>query len=244
MVTADLLLKRIHGSADGRIFFVGDLHGCMPQLAQALRQVQFIPWRDKLVSVGDLTDRGPDSPACLALLGKPWFHAVRGNHEQMALAAMQGDAGQQASWSFNGGNWFSDLEISRQPMIRQLYQERVSNLPYLLEVNLADGRRIGVVHADLPLEKLRSWNELLPLLHREPELLTHLLWSRDRLMSLLKGHEVSTRLPGLDALVMGHTPIQVPLYIGNCAYIDTGCYHSGNLTLVEAQNLLNALSRD
>ena len=44
----------------GRDLAVGDIHGYFSRLEQTLNQAGFDPARDRLFSVGDLTDRGPD----------------------------------------------------------------------------------------------------------------------------------------------------------------------------------------
>ena len=49
-------------------FIVGDLHGCRAMLDTLLAHVGFDGSRDRLFSVGDLVDRGPDSEGCLDLL--------------------------------------------------------------------------------------------------------------------------------------------------------------------------------
>lgn len=50
----------------GRAFVVGDLRGCLPALRRALHKVDFSPEQgDRLLSAGDLIDRGPRVwPAC------------------------------------------------------------------------------------------------------------------------------------------------------------------------------------
>ena len=72
----------------GRDFVVGDLHGCIDHFERLLDQIEFDAEKDRMFSVGDLVDRGPDSMACLRLLKEPWFHAVLGNHEDMMLDAV------------------------------------------------------------------------------------------------------------------------------------------------------------
>src|SRR3546814_10866998 len=69
----------------GSDFIVGDLHGCLDLLQVELDRVGFDRAKDRLFSVGDLIDRGPDSMGCLRLLREPWFFAARGNHEDMLL---------------------------------------------------------------------------------------------------------------------------------------------------------------
>ncbi|HEX8909086.1 MAG TPA: metallophosphoesterase, partial [Anaeromyxobacteraceae bacterium] len=44
-----------------RTIVVGDVHGCLEELDELLRLVELRPGFDRLVFVGDLLDRGPDS---------------------------------------------------------------------------------------------------------------------------------------------------------------------------------------
>ncbi len=69
------------GNLQGRDFIVGDLHGHPDVLYQLMDQVGFDVDTDRLFSVGDLVDRGPNSAAALDLLDAPWFYPVLGNHD-------------------------------------------------------------------------------------------------------------------------------------------------------------------
>ncbi len=69
---------------------VGDIHGHFKFLTMALDKLDFNTELDRIFSVGDLIDRGPDSIDVLNWLEKPWFHAVRGNHEQMLIDCISG----------------------------------------------------------------------------------------------------------------------------------------------------------
>lgn len=51
----------------GRDLFVGDIHGNFSLLIHALKHLHFDKYKDRLFSVGDLTDRGEDSLHCLNL---------------------------------------------------------------------------------------------------------------------------------------------------------------------------------
>ena len=62
----------------GRDFAVGDVHGHFSRLQEGLDRLGFDPARDRLFSVGDLVDRGPENEAALEWLAQPWFHAVQG----------------------------------------------------------------------------------------------------------------------------------------------------------------------
>jgi hypothetical protein len=79
------IVQRYERNVRGRDFVVGDIHGCFDQLRAALDTAGFLPESDRLFSVGDLIDRGPQSTETLQWLAKPWFHACIGNHDDMAL---------------------------------------------------------------------------------------------------------------------------------------------------------------
>ena len=59
---------------DGRDFVVGDIHGMFQHLTELLEQIEFDEGSDRLFSVGDLVDRGPESHRALEWLDKPWFY--------------------------------------------------------------------------------------------------------------------------------------------------------------------------
>ena len=69
----------------GRDFLVGDIHGMFSKLDEILHDLCFNITVDRLFSVGDMVDRGPESYDVLKWLAASWFHSVRGNHEQMAI---------------------------------------------------------------------------------------------------------------------------------------------------------------
>src|SRR3546814_10796357 len=104
----------------GRDVIVGDMHGCLDLFQAQLDRIGFDPTKDRIFSVGDLADRGPDSMGCLRLLREPWFYAVHGNHEDMLLdyaypcvmPYAYNEAGDQLFR--NGGRWVLDRGKSEQ----------------------------------------------------------------------------------------------------------------------------------
>ena len=78
-------IQKLPSNTRGTDYVIGDLHGCFSLLERLLGEVHFDKSRDRLFSVGDLIDRGPESLRCLQLLAEPWFYAVQGNHENMML---------------------------------------------------------------------------------------------------------------------------------------------------------------
>lgn len=64
-----------------RRIFVGDIQGCREQLEQLLAKVGFAAGRDRLIPVGDLVNKGPDSDGVLDLAMQLNAEPVLGNHD-------------------------------------------------------------------------------------------------------------------------------------------------------------------
>ena len=153
------LIRTLPSNDQGRDYVVGDLHGCRQLLDQLLEFVDFSPENDRLFSVGDLIDRGSDSLGCLALLEKPWFYAVRGNHEEMLLdfawkyiqncSSLDRSGGHPLF--LNGGTWIdadSNFAEDRPEAPLSALLPKVQQLPMLIVVG--EGKqRFHIVHAEL-----------------------------------------------------------------------------------------------
>jgi predicted phosphodiesterase len=70
-----------------RVIVVGDVHGCVAELRLLLDRLYYRSGVDLLVCVGDLVNKGPDSPGVLRLAAEAQAVSVRGNHDDQALAA-------------------------------------------------------------------------------------------------------------------------------------------------------------
>ncbi|THD44389.1 MAG: hypothetical protein DI608_00370, partial [Rothia mucilaginosa] len=116
-----------------------------PTAASGGDAVGFDPAIDRLFSVGDLVDRGPHSEAALEWLARPWFHAVQGNHEALAITRVRGGRLDLEMYRAAGGSWF--LDLPRKAQLR--FVERFEQLPIAIEVESAAGL-VGLLHADSP----------------------------------------------------------------------------------------------
>lgn len=72
-----------------RTVVVGDVHGCRRELERLLERIGVSP-SDRLLFVGDLVGRGPDTVGVLKLARKLGATVVRGNHEQKLIAYREG----------------------------------------------------------------------------------------------------------------------------------------------------------
>ncbi len=217
------LIKRLERNTKGRDLIVGDIHGHFGKLQAALDAVGFSPNAgDRLISVGDLVDRGPECDLVLDWLGKPWFHAVLGNHEDMAIRWSEGDLDRDL-YVANGGGW----NVSNPVDQRNILASAFAALPIAIEIETEAGL-VGVVHAACPAPSWAEFAEALRVLEGRPELLesmeavgllAHAIWSRDRVQAM-----DDSIVDGVRAVVVGHTPMDAMSALGNTMFIDTGAW--------------------
>lgn len=139
---------------DGPIDVVGDVHGEIDPLRELLGRLGYDssgrhPEGRRLVFVGDLGDRGPDSPAVFGLVrdwvGRGLAQCVLGNHE---LNLLRGESKQ-------GNRWFVDPAHPEQQPGGEFEHSRVAPeslkpvwLEFLASLPLALERKdLRVVHA-------------------------------------------------------------------------------------------------
>lgn len=210
-------IKRFAINTAGRDFAVGDIHGHFSLLQAALDAVGFDPAVDRLFSVGDLVDRGPECRDVLDWLYKPWFEPARGNHDDYVCRF---DTCDVDNWVYNGGSWFAGLAWDEQREFAAQFRE----LPIAIEVETPLGL-IGIIHADCPFP---TWEQLRRELE-QPESAKRLklvqntcMWSRSRVE---QGD--ATVVAGVRAVVVGHTPLRSPGVFGNVIHIDTAGWRPG-----------------
>lgn len=214
-------------NATGQDYAVGDIHGHFTRLQETLDRIGFDVARDRLFSVGDLVDRGPESELALEWLNLPWFHAIQGNHEDVAIRYARGNPVDADTYRRNGGGWFLALDSMRQ----QEFAQAFAALPYAIEVDTQEGV-VGLVHANCPFE---SWAQLRKALFARRSLRTRCMWDRRRIE-----FQDMRRVAGIRAVIVGHTPLKAPVTLGNVYHIDTGGWlpdEAGYFTLIDLGSL-------
>lgn len=235
-----VLLKDYVVNTDGRDYVVGDIHGHFSLLEALLIYVDFDTARDRLFSVGDLIDRGPESRKVVEYLAKPWFHAILGNHETMLLnvapVLMQGrrDSIGEVRWRRNGGDWFFELDCSEQDTI----YAAVKRLPVVAEIVLPGGVRAGLAHATM----WPNWSQLRDVSGAttkpaNPHQVEDLVWSRELAHSvaynIIYGMDYNVAIRGIDVVFFGHTPMKKPVRAENTRWLDTGAGSGNRLSIAE-----------
>ena len=218
-VPAHALVRCMPRNTHGRDLLVGDVHGHATKLLAALAEVGFdAAAGDRVFILGDLVDRGPESAEALALLERPGFFAVRGNHEDMLAGWVDGavDAGHYRA---NGGAWAMDLP--RAEALRLAAIGRA--LPVAIELETPAGL-VGLVHAGCPMA---NWTDFVAVLQGQSDdshmgvmhCVSMALWSRARI-----DHMDDSLVDGVRAVVVGHTPVERPTSLGNTHFIDCGAW--------------------
>lgn len=214
-----------------RYFIVGDLHGRLGYLKRLLLRVNFNE-NDILIAVGDLIDRGKESAQLVE-----WFHntpnayTVTGNHEKMALMAMdvmENDPDYvkiRNWWLWNGGET-TVQSLERYNQSEDWLYPLISNFPYVIDVG-EDGEEgaFRVVHAMIPIE----WDNDTLMKELEigtPLTLERLIWSRELRTTMKYIGDMSSwadRVTQPRTTFCGHTPTHGEvLQLSNIIWLDTG----------------------
>lgn len=231
-------IERFEENRVGRDFVVGDLHGCLTEFNRMLAHVGFNDKQDRVFSVGDLVDRGPDSMGCAKLLRESWFFAVKGNHEELMYESVLNDSyNHMRTWEGNGGSWYRAETREDLEEVSKL----AADLPLVIAVGQGE-KRFNVVHGELyhemEIEHEGNWKYArIPLTNKMiddwifPEHVESMMtWGR----TIISGGK-ATRVPWHDEKEMsltfcGHTPVREVVQFGRQVYIDTGAcfYHLNN----------------
>jgi len=245
-------------NTSGRDFIVGDLHGQFDRLMAVLNVVEFSSNQDRLIAVGDVIDKGPGGQVLLWMLKtEPWFYSTLGNHELMMRGALGGNPYLLKQWARNHNQWAAQVPPADMDELLKI----IDGMPVALELPLADGRRIGVVHAEIdPGTEWDAVRSVPPAGDREAE--DHdgdtvggsLLWGRRRATAgyrqrfnpKAKSLPAPTRVrtwqalqpvPGIDLVVAGHTKVTrpaTPMVVANCIFLETAAFQpQGWLTLLD-----------
>ncbi len=225
-----------------RTFVVGDLHGYVHPLIELLQKVDFDYEEDRLISMGDLCDRGPDTWGVIEhLLKVKNLILIKGNHDPW-LQQWLDTTVQDRIWLYNGGMTTIKSYISSENKNIDKHLELLkSALPYYKTIH--NGQRICFVHGGFDKNHF--------IHDQNPE---SLMWDRELIMQAMSAgpkRKLKTK-DEFDMIFVGHTPtlywdesvpgkglqpIYKPIYSGGIWNVDTGCGKGGRLTLMNLDTL-------
>lgn len=211
--------KKIKRNETGVDYIVGDIHGHFSKLRRSISSLGFNPEKDRLFSVGDMVDKGPESDEALDWLKEPWFFAVRGNHEQMAILWAENGLSMNM-YIRNGGIW----NVLNPEEKRIEVADAFNDLPWAIELETKAGK-IGIVHAECATKSWTMMTQALEGIHGKQAQFTQeelSLWGKGRVEKRTIGS-----VSGVRAVVSGHGVVDGIQKIGNSYFIDTGAWMNG-----------------
>ncbi|OEJ34204.1 polynucleotide kinase-phosphatase [Streptomyces subrutilus] len=227
--TAEVVLEKRYNDLThltGPFDIIGDIHGCSSELETLLAKLGYEdgvhPAGRTAVFVGDLVDRGPDSPGVLrrvmGMVGSGNALCVPGNHENKLGRYLKGSKVQR---THGLAETIEQLEGEPEEFVRQV-REFIRGL---VSHYVLDGGRLVVCHAGLP-EKYHG--------RTSGRVRSHALYGETTGETDEFGLPV--RYPwaedyrGKAAVVYGHTPVPNTSWINNTICLDTGAVFGGKMT--------------
>ncbi|WP_261568380.1 polynucleotide kinase-phosphatase [Frankia gtarii] len=214
---------------------IGDIHGCRAELETLLARLGYTLRRDeagravgahradrRVIFVGDLVDRGPDTPGVLRLVmgmvaaGEAF--CVPGNHENKLLKALRG-----RDVRIGHGLAESLAQLATEPAPFRAEVERF--LDGLISHYVLDGGRLVVAHAGLPERYQGRASGRV----RELCLYGETTGESDE-YGLPVRHPWAREYRGKATVLYGHTPVPTPEWVNNTLCVDTGCVFGGSLS--------------
>ena len=224
--------NRPAGATGYRAYAIGDIHGRLDLLEELLAKIhaelqQRPSEKTLLIFVGDLIDRGPASAQVIERLRTYRRQGVQpifllGNHEEVLLRILAGDAALITKW-----RWFGGAECLQSYGVDAGRLSHLSDEEALAEVRAAIPR----THADFLegfSDSCRFGDYLFvhagirPGVDLEQQSQADLRWSREPFLLDDSDHGF--------VVVHGHTIAQEVEERPNRIGIDTGAYRSGKLT--------------
>jgi diadenosine tetraphosphatase ApaH/serine/threonine PP2A family protein phosphatase len=198
-----------------RHVFVGDVHGCLSELDALLRKLK-LRAEDRLIFVGDLVAKGPDSAGVVARVRELGAACVRGNHDEAVLRIRRAQQGGyeparakkthiKVAESLNDADW---AWLAALP----LYLELPEIDTLVVHAGVVPGKPLSKQHPD----DLMSMRTLRPEGTASPRLEDGTLWA--------------PQYVGPPRVVFGHDAISGLQRERFATGIDTGCVYGRELT--------------
>jgi len=209
------------------LYVVGDIHGHLDALIDALDLIAVDGGQDaKVVFVGDLVDRGPDSRGVIEYLingianGRDWT-VLKGNHDRMFEWFMESPPRHDPHllvdmhWfhpKIGGIETMASYGVEVIPMTSRLYQVHALAQDAVPQAHVSFLRSLKLSHNVGNFVFVHAGLDPAVPLDRQAE--NDLLWLRPT--SVIYPDDMGF------TLVHGHTPESIPKYYGNRINVDGG----------------------
>ncbi|WIG58072.1 MAG: hypothetical protein OJF49_000817 [Ktedonobacterales bacterium] len=222
---------------------VGDVHGCNDELRALLDLLGYEPhgagYRHpdgrRLVFVGDLVDRGPDSAAvlrtALAMRATGDALAVMGNHDDKFLRWLDGHSVRIAH-----GLEQTIQQLTAQPDAARLREEVTTLFESTPGYLILDGGNLVVTHGAIYDDLIGVWSPRVKSLGLYSDVIG--MTPDGRPMRRDWGAERDLDGPEQRPyIVYGHNPVSEPRWVNRTLDLDTGCVYGGALSALRYPEL-------
>tara|TARA_B100000035_G_scaffold268750_1_gene242315 strand:- start:150 stop:803 length:654 start_codon:yes stop_codon:yes gene_type:complete len=213
----------------GRTIAIGDVHGCAREFEKLLKIIK--PQSgDRIIQIGDLINKGPDSANCIAIAKANQIETLMGNHEWRLLRAKK-EKGLQELNSYNRST-AEELSKSDWKFLKNLpkfiYDHRLNtifvhggfipNIPWHKQCIETVTSVQVITKSGLPEKRSSAPNA---------KLWSH-YWKRK------------------ERVIYGHTPRRRVYKRKNTLCLDTGCVYGGQLTAysIEEKRLISVRAKE
>lgn len=202
----------------GRIYAIGDIHGCRTELEHLLKKLQLQP-DDQIILLGDLINRGPDPSGVLRVAQSlANCRCLVGNHE-LRLLNYRRDS--NPSW-LKTYDWDTVHQLSDADWNFMSTFETTIHLPHIDTVCVHGG---FVPWLDWTVQPLEHVSEIQNVDTKTLEF--------GKRSNLPKGICWQDVWKGPPFVVCGHTPRKDVYRTQATLCLDTGCVYGGRLTACE-----------
>ena len=217
----------------GPFDIIGDVHGCFDELVELVTNLGYQvdigsqiavthPDNRKLVFVGDLVDRGPNSVDVLKLVmhnvATGSVICVPGNHDVKLLRKLRGKNVQ-----LTHGLAETLEQLEKEP--QSFHDEVAQFIDGLISHYVFDHGKLVVAHAGMKASMMGRGSGKV----REFSLYGETTGETDE-FGLPVRHNWAADYRGDAHVVYGHTPVPEPEWLNKTINIDTGCVFGGKLT--------------
>lgn len=215
------------------VIVIGDVHGCIDELDELLRYLQYNKETERLVFLGDLMDRGPDPVGCVRRVRELNAEMVMGNHENLHIRWRKHEKTRELTGKKNPMTAMKEADKVHSMNLSDDDLEWMKNLPYKIDL----GNNFHAVHGGMEPRR--------PFEYQEPAQMMRVRYVNQKGFGVALNPDLTAPegsvywtevWEGPQSIVYGHCVHSLSDYRLDmkdnlmCLGLDTGCVFGGKLT--------------
>jgi serine/threonine protein phosphatase 1 len=237
-----------------RTLVMGDIHGAYRALQQCLARCRFDPSADRLIQLGDVVDRGPQTYECVEYLRSlPNMIALRGNHDDWFHDFITTGYHPQ-NWRHGGRATIESYGQGLEKPVKIIDKTGGACKTSLVEGDITlshqdffKNQQLHYIDQENNCFVHGGFERLLPFFEQPSK---NYFWDRSLWLEAMSFVELSKSYDPkrtfqivslFDQIFLGHTPTtnwgtDKPMHVFNIWNLDTGAGHTGRLTVMDVDS--------